>query len=130
MMGANSWRGVCVGGETMPGPEGWEGFMETERRRLQQHAHGKLGEALGRALPGEEQEQLDRIALEDRRISQRGLVRLKTGAEFYNKHIDELSREDFAPRIAPERETVAWLKERVERQKRGAEAPPIPAHLR
>jgi hypothetical protein len=37
--------------------------METERRRLQQHAKGKLGEALGRALPGEEQEQLDRIAL-------------------------------------------------------------------
>jgi hypothetical protein len=30
---------------------------------------------------------------------------------------------------AAEREEVGWLKERVERRKRGADAPPIPTHL-
>jgi hypothetical protein len=33
-------------------------------------------------------------------------------------------------RTAAERVTVEWLKERVERRKQGAEAPPIPTHLR
>ena len=113
-------------GVPVPRPRSWEAFMDTERRGLQQHAQGKLGEALGHALPGENQEELERIALEDRRLSQRGLVRLKTGEEYYHKHIDELSREDFAARIAAELETVEWLKERVERGKRDEDAPPLP----
>jgi hypothetical protein len=33
-------------------------------------------------------------------------------------------------RTAAERVTVEWLRERVERRKRGVEAPPIPTHLR
>jgi hypothetical protein len=73
---------------------------------------------------------LERIALEDQRQSQRGLVRLKTDEEFHHKHIDHLTREDRTARIVAERETVAWLKERVERGKRGAQASPIPPHLR
>jgi triosephosphate isomerase len=52
------------------------------------------------------------------------------GERVYYKHIDELTREDRQARIAAERETVACLKERVERRKRGEDAPPIPTQLR
>ena len=55
---------------------------------------------------------------------------LKSGHRIYYKHIDELTREDRTARIAAEREMVAWLKERVERGKRGEDAPPNPTHLR
>jgi hypothetical protein len=104
--------------------------MEMERQRLQQHASGKMADALRHALPGESQEELDRIALEDQRLAQSGMVRLKTDEEFHYKHLEAMDREDRAARIAAESETVAWLKERVKRSKRGADAPPIPTHLR
>jgi hypothetical protein len=130
MIGVFRGKGARVGGGPRPRHDAWEAFMEMERVRLQQHVQGKLGDALGHALPGESQEELDRIALEDQRQSQRGLVRLKTDDKFHYKHIDELTRKDRTARIAAERETVAWLKERVERSKRGSEAPPIPPHLR
>jgi len=103
--------------------------MDMERQRLQEHAQGKMARALGYALPGESQQELDRIALEDQRLAQSGMVGLKMGERLYYKHIDELSREDRQARIAAERETVEWLKERVERRKRGEDAPPIPTHL-
>ena len=119
-----------MGGETGPGHDSWEAFMEMERQRLQQHASGKMADTLRHALPGESKEELDRIALEDQRLAQRGLVRLKTEEEFHYKHIDAMSGQDRAARIAAEFETVEWLKERVERGKRGEDAPPIPTHLR
>jgi hypothetical protein len=52
------------------------------------------------------------------------------GGKIYYKHIDDLGRLDMHFRTAAERMTVKWLKERVERRKQGAEAPPIPPHLR
>ena len=52
------------------------------------------------------------------------------GEEVSYKHIDELRREDRQARIATELEEVKWLKERVKLFKEGAEAPPIPTHLR
>jgi hypothetical protein len=105
--------------------------MEMERQRLREHASGKMARALGHALPGESREELDCIASEDRRLAQRGMVELKIGSRVYHKHIDDLTREDRRARIAAERETVEWLKERVEHRKRGAQAPPpIPPHLR
>jgi hypothetical protein len=119
-----------VGGWPRPGHDAWEAFMEMERQSLQEHAQGKMARALGYALPGESQEELERIASEDRRLAQQGMVPLKSGKRIYYKHIDELTREDRTARIAAERETVAWLKERVERRKRGADAPPIPIYLR
>jgi hypothetical protein len=103
--------------------------MQMERQRLQDHAQG-MARALGHALPGESREGLDRIAAEDRRLAQSGFVQLKSGQRTYHKHIEELTRADRADRIAAERATVEWLKERVERRKRGEDAPPIPTHLR
>jgi hypothetical protein len=97
--------------------------MQMERQRLRDHAQGKMARALGYALPGESREEMDRIASEDQRLAQSGMVQLKSGQRIYYKHIEELTREDRADRIAAERETVEWLKERVERWKRGAEAP-------
>src|SRR3954468_18564135 len=47
--------------------EFWEQYMEVERKELEQRKNGQLGRALGRALPGESQEELDRIAEEDQR---------------------------------------------------------------
>ena len=91
----------------------FEEFMEMERGRLQQHASGKLAEALGHALPGESQEELDRIAREDQRLAQEGRVKLKVGDEISYKHIDELTREDREARISAEMEEVEWLKKHL-----------------
>jgi hypothetical protein len=55
---------------------------------------------------------------------------LDRGGTFSHKHIDDLGRLDMLSRTAAERVVVNWLKERVERRKLGAEAPPIPAQLR
>jgi len=64
----------------------WEQYMEVERRELEQRRSGQLG----RALPGESQEELNRIAEEDQRKAERGLVELRSGDEVWFKHIDEI----------------------------------------
>ena len=110
---------------------GWDGFMEMERRKLRERREGKLRRALGRPLPGESSEQLDRIGGLDRSRAEQGLVSIMgAGGTISYKHIDDLTSLDMRFRTAAERVTVEWLKERVERRKRGAEAPPIPPHLR
>jgi predicted NodU family carbamoyl transferase len=86
-----------------------------EKRRLAERRDGKLRRALGRALPGESPEELERIALEDERRAEAGLVELKSGGRVYYKHIDDLTIHDSPARIAAEREQVAWLRGRVER---------------
>ena len=88
-------------------------FMQMERKRLQEHAQGKLARALGHALPGESQEELERIAAEDQRLAQEGMAKLKVGEEIHYKHIDELTREDRMARMAAEQEEVDWLMKRV-----------------
>jgi hypothetical protein len=92
-------------------------FMEMERARLQEHAQGKMARALGLALPGESQEELDRKAAEDQRLAQDGMVKLKVGEEIYYKHIDELTRKDRPARLAAETEEVDWLMERLRLRK-------------
>ena len=92
-------------------------FMEAERGRLQEHASGKMAQALGYALPGESQEELERIALEDQRLAQEGMVKLKVGQEVSYKHIEELTREDRWARIEAEREEVDWLMNRLRLRK-------------
>jgi hypothetical protein len=110
---------------------GWEEFMQMERRRLSENRQGKLRRALGVPLPGESKEQLDRIGEQDRRRAKQGLVPLVgEGGKTNYKHIDDLNRLDMPFRTAAERVTVEWLKERVERRRTGADAPPIPRHLR
>jgi hypothetical protein len=100
-----------------PEHDTFERFMEMERARLQEHAQGKMARALGLALPGESQEELDRKAAEDKRLAQDGMVKLKVGAEIRYKHIEELTRQDRRARIAAETEEVDWLMERLRLRK-------------
>ena len=109
---------------------GWDGFMEMERRKLRERSEGKLRLALGRPLAGESSEQPDHIGGFDRSMAEQGLVSIKEGGRISYKHIDDLSPLDMRFVTAAERVEVRWLKERVERSKRGAEAPAIPKHLR
>ena len=88
----------------------WEQYMEVERKELEQRRTGQLGRALGRALPGESQEELDRIAEEDQRKAEEGLVELRSGDEIWYKHIDEITREDRQARIESENARTAWLR--------------------
>ena len=101
-----------------------------ERTKLRERSEGKLRRALGMALPGEAKEQLDRIGADDRRRAEQGIVSIKEGGKISYKHIDDLSSLDMRFVSAAQREEVGWLKERVERRKLGAEAPPMPKHLR
>jgi len=100
-----------------PEHDTFDKFMEMERGRLQEHASGKMARALGHALPGESQEDLDSIAQEDQRLAQQGMVKLKVGEEIHYKHIDELTREDRRARMAAEREEVDWLMNRLRLRK-------------
>jgi hypothetical protein len=67
----------------------WEQYIEVERRELEQRRNGQLGRAIGRALPGESHEELERIAEEDR-----------------------------PARIESENARAAWIQERLRRQPR------------
>jgi hypothetical protein len=109
-----------MGSKPKPEHDTFDEFMEMERARLQEHASGKLARALGHALPGESQEELERIALQDQRLAQEGMVKLKVGQEVSYKHIEELTREDRQARIAAESEEVEWLMSRLRlRRERG-----------
>jgi hypothetical protein len=94
----------------------WEQYMEVECKELEQRRNGQLGRALGRALPGESQEELDRMAEEDQRRAEEGLVELRSGDEVWYKHIDEITREDRQARIDSENVRTAWIRERLSRQ--------------
>jgi hypothetical protein len=96
----------------------WEQYMEVERRELEQRRNGQLGRAIGRALPGESPEELERIAEEDQRKAEEGLVELRSGDKVWYKHIDELTREDRPARIDSENARAAWIQERLRRQTR------------
>jgi hypothetical protein len=96
----------------------WEQYMEVERRELEQSRSGQLGRALGLALPGELQEELLRIAEEDQRKAERGLVELRSGDEVWYKHIDKLTRDDRPARIESENARAAWIQERLHRRPR------------
>ena len=96
----------------------WEQYMEVERRELEQRRNGQLSRALGTALPGESQEELNRIAEEDQRKAERGLVELRSGDEIWFKHIDEITRDDRPARIESENVRAAWIQDRPRRQPR------------
>src|SRR5215210_219706 len=96
----------------------WEKYMEVEHREVEQRRSGQLGRALGRALPGESQEELEKIAEEDQRKVEEGLVELRSGDEVWYKHIDELTRDDRPARIESENVRATWLQERLNRQPR------------
>lgn len=90
----------------------WERFMEEERRELDLRKNGQLAKLLGESLPGEPPEALRRLASEDQRQAEKGLVALMCKGKIFYKHVDELSAEDLPSRIATNRARTTWLKER------------------
>jgi hypothetical protein len=97
---------------------GWEEFMQMERRALEERKGGQLRSALGRVLAGESQEELDRLAREDEKRAQDGLVELLKEGERLYKHIEELTPEDRVGRIRAERARRLWLEARLEKKDR------------
>lgn len=96
----------------------WERYMEVERRELEQRKNGHLARALGRALPGESAEELERLAEEDRHRAEEGLIEMRNGDEVWYKPLDEITRADRPARIEAENARAAWLKARLDRQPR------------
>jgi Lon protease-like protein len=90
----------------------WKLFMQEELRELEKRKSGQLAELLGEALPGEPSAALERLAYEDRRQAQDGLVALMSMGKVSYKHLDELSPKDMPARAAANRLRTTWLKER------------------
>lgn len=97
--------------------EGWERFLWLEREQIAERATGKLARAIGLTLPGEDWEELNRIAREDESRARQGLVELRRDEKVWYKHIDELTRKDRPARLEAERAWTTWLKDRMERMK-------------
>jgi len=89
----------------------WESFMRKEWRELKLRKDGQLAELLGEALAGEPPAALRRLAREDQRQAEEGLVALTSNGNAYYKLVDELREGDMAARIAAGRLRTAWLKE-------------------
>jgi hypothetical protein len=90
----------------------WESFMRRERRELELRKDGQLAELLGEALAGEPPAALRRLARQDQRQAEEGLVALTSNGKTYYKLVEELTEADMAARIAADRLREAWLKER------------------
>jgi hypothetical protein len=86
--------------------------MRKERRELKLRKEGQLAELLGEALAGEPPAALQRLAREDQRQAEEGLVALTSNGKVYYKLVEELTEEDMEARIAAVRLREAWLKER------------------
>ena len=90
----------------------WEQFMEAELRELELRKGGQLGRLLGEPLAGERRAALERLADEDRRQAEDGLVALMSMGRVHYKRVDELCPEDMPARGAANRLRTTWLKER------------------
>lgn len=90
----------------------WELFMHEELRELEKRKAGQLADLLGEALPGEPSAALRRLADEDRRQAEEGLVALMSLGKMSYKLLDELSPKDMPARAAANRLRTTWLKER------------------
>ena len=90
----------------------WDRFMQEELRELEKRKAGQLAELLGEALPGEPSAALERLADEDQRQAQAGLVALMSMGKVSFKLLDDLSPDDMPARAAANRLRTTWLKER------------------
>lgn len=90
----------------------WERFMRAERHELELRKDGQLAKVLGEPLPQESPAALRRLASEDRRQAEEGLVALMSNGKLSYKHIDALSEGDMPARIAANRLRTTWIKER------------------
>ena len=90
----------------------WERFMRTEARELELRKAGQLARLLGEPLPGEPPAALQRLASEDRRQAEEGLVALMSNGGIVYKRLEDLSETDMPARSAAIRLRTTWLKER------------------
>ena len=90
----------------------WEQFMQAERRELQLRKEGQLAGLLGEPLLGESPAALRRLAFEDQRQAEEGLVALMRGGKVSYKPLGELCPEEMLARVAANRLRETWLKER------------------
>jgi hypothetical protein len=90
----------------------WESFMRKEWLELELRKDGQLIGLLGEALAGEPPAALRRLAHEDQRQAEEGLVALSSNGNVYYKRLGELEEGDMAARIAADRLRTTWLKER------------------
>ena len=90
----------------------WEQFMQAERRELQLRKEGQLAGLLGEPLLGESPAALQRLAFEDQRQAEEGLVALMRGGKVSYKPLGELCPEEMPARVAAKRLRETWLKER------------------
>lgn len=101
----------------------WKPFIQAERRELELRKEGQLAKLLGDPLPGEPPEALRRLASEDRKQAEQGMVALTSNGKVFYKRVDELSPEDMPARGAAKRLRTTWLKERGDRWLGRGEAP-------
>jgi hypothetical protein len=92
----------------------WAMFMQTELRELELRKDGQLARLLGEPLLGEPPVAMLRLASEDRRQAEDGIVALMRDGKVFYKHVEELSEGDMAARVAAKRLRTTWLKERQE----------------
>ncbi|MCA1715343.1 MAG: hypothetical protein LC781_00320 [Actinobacteria bacterium] len=90
----------------------WALFVKTELRERELRQDGQLAKLLGEPQPGESPVALRRLASEDQRQAEEGLVALMSSGKIFYKHVDELSQADCPARIAANRARMTWLKER------------------
>jgi hypothetical protein len=97
----------------------WKRFVRTEMREMELRKDGQLAGLLDRmrgtatAAQGTElPSALRRLAFEDRRQAEQGLVALMRGGTVSYKRLDALTREDGPARVAANRARTTWLKER------------------
>ena len=103
----------------------WKPFIRAEWRELELRKDGQLAKLLGDPLPGEPPEALRRLAFQDRRQAEQGLVALTSNGKVFYKRVDELSPEDMPARGAANRLRITWLKERADRWLGRGEAPSL-----
>ena len=92
----------------------WKEFMQEERRELELRQDGQLARMLGEPLAGEPPAEVLRLASEDQRQAEEGLVALMSNGEVLYKHLEDLSEWDVPARIAATRMRKMWLKKRQE----------------
>lgn len=90
----------------------WATFMQVELQELELRKDGQLARLLSEPLPGEPPEEMLRLSSEDQRQAEQGIVALMRDGKVFYKHLEDLSEEDMAARVAARRLRTTWLKER------------------
>lgn len=87
----------------------WTLFMQSEMRELELRKDGQLAGALDR-MRGTTSAVLRRLASEDQRQAEEGLVALTSGGKVSYKRLEDLTPEDRPARITSNRLRTTWLK--------------------